>query len=110
MNNNKLGVGFNSPFVTVPAEIIVKDAAPTGHNYTIGQIWINTSTNTVSMFTGITRNQGAITGNWVTLGSGTSSSSSSSSASAVALEPAVLEDPKPLKKEEQKTPKEEGKK
>ena len=100
--NKKLGIGFNTPFVSVPQEVIVKNSAPTGYNYNIGQIWINNSTsgsNSVYMFTGIERNsQGEIQAVWVNIGNQSSSTPSSSSSSSTPTSTFVL----PEKKEEKK--------
>lgn len=95
--NKKLAIGFNTPFVNVPQEIIVKNTAPTGYNYNLGQMWINNSNNSIYIFTGIERNSnGEIQPIWINLAnsnSGTSSSSSSSPAATFVL---------PEKKEEKK--------
>ena len=100
--NKKLGIGFNTPFVNVPQEVIVKNSTPTGYNYNIGQIWINNSTsgsNSIYMFTGIERtSSGEIQAIWVNIGNQSSSTPSSSSSSSTPTSTFVL----PEKKEEKK--------
>ena len=97
--NKKLGIGFNTPFVSVPQEVIVKNSAPTGYNYNLGQMWINNTNNSIYIFTGIERNSnGEITGIWVNLANSTSGTPSSSSSSSSTAATFVI----PEKKEEKK--------